>query len=89
MSKYRANATDIWKRPLDIRYIWYVEADGKVYTGATWNSFDNALKRGLIDTVKICDMKDMKIFKLENSGDIDQFQHLWRENYYDPTWKFK
>lgn len=87
MSKYRANATDIWKRPLEVRYIWFVEADNKIYTGATWNSFEKALDRGEHNIVKIIDVVDNDVTDLAND-DIDTFKEHWRENYYNPDWKF-
>ena len=87
MSKYRANATDIWKRPLKIRYIWYVETKDKSYTGATWNSLSKALEKNPI-IVKICDVIDNEVFELKTGQQIKNFMTLWRTNYYNPDWNY-
>lgn len=86
MSKYRANATDIWKRPLVIRYIWYVETKDKVYTGATWNSLSKALERDPI-VVKLCDILYDEVIELDKN-DIEDFMDKWRKNYYNPDWNY-
>ncbi|MCK9471937.1 MAG: hypothetical protein M0Q88_09320 [Bacilli bacterium] len=86
MSKYRANATDIWKRPLKIRYVWYVETKEKVYVGATWNSLSKALERKVL-AVKLCDVIDDKITNLSASN-VEDFMDKWRKNYYNPDWRY-
>jgi 3-methyladenine DNA glycosylase AlkD len=84
--KYRANAVDIWKRPLDIRYIYYVENEDGTYVGTTWNSFNQALtERGAVNNVKIVDIIDEEIMEIK---DYNHFKEEWRLNYKNSEWKY-
>lgn len=89
-NKYRANSTDVWKRPLNIRYVWYVETEDKSYSGTTWNSLEKAYKRsGMgITAVKVMDVIDDEILDLEEVPKYLDFLEHWRDNYHNIEWKY-
>lgn len=89
VNKYRANATDIWKRPMEIRYIWYVEVHNeKSYVGATWYSLKKAIDKPEVSVVKAIDIIDDEVINL-TINNIEDFMEQWRDNYHNPNWKFK
>lgn len=83
--KYRANATEVNKKPRDLRYIWSIcDQSGDITVGLTYQTI-RLRKKENIKWMAFTDLYEGKVMFLEPSL-FDEICENWRENYFNKDW---
>jgi hypothetical protein len=90
MRSFRANATDINKTPMDVRYVFILEIKGGKFKGnligalTTYRTLNENLSLGVL-SVRVVDLKNNIVSELK-MDQLQSFLDEWRENYFDYDW---
>ncbi len=87
--QFRANSSEIWKRPHVMRYLWLLETNDGLFSGMSWNQV-NVKYQAATNVIQfiVVDMFEGRVMYLHTKEEYELFLEEWRNNYFNDKWSF-
>lgn len=85
--KFRANASEINKTPLKVRYIFIIQDEDGLTVGTTYQTLSRLVGKTILK-ITVVDVDEDRLTINENPTKefYEKMLFEWRENYFNPDW---